>query len=277
MEIVLSNITTGTFKNLNMCLFGSKITSVIGPTGSGKSLLAETISTLRKPLAGKFIIDNQVIDLNQDDVDYNQLRFNIGIVMQNCENQFFQGSVRDHIAFQLKLYNYKNSKKRVADSLKLVGLSEEYLDRKINTLSDSERFEIMLASILSINPKVIILDDPTCFLDEKHKDNLIKLIKLMKIKYNKTIIIFSNDSDFILRVTDYIYLINNGKVLLHGDKYEVFLDPKTKKSNVTIPKIIEFQKKFQAKSKVSMAYRDNVNDLIKDLYYYIEKKNRGKQ
>ena len=98
----------------------------------------------------------------------------------------------------------------------------------------------------------------------------------MKIKYNKTIIIFSNDSDFILQVTDYMYLINNGKVLLHGDKYEVFLDSKTKKNNVTIPKIIEFQKKFQAKSKISMAYRDNVNDLIKDLYYYIEKKNRGK-
>ena len=276
MEITLNNVTVGPFKNLNMCLFDNKITTIIGPNGSGKSTLAEVISTLRKPNEGKFIIDKQVIDLKRDDINYNQLRFNIGIVMQNCENQFFQDNVRDHIAFQLKIYNYKNSKKRIVDSLKLVGLSEEYLDRKIKTLSDSERFEIMLASILSINPKVIILDDPTCFLDEKHKENLIKLLKLMKIKYNKTIIIFSNDSDFILRVTDYMYLINNGKILLHGDKYEVFFDSKTKKNNVTIPKIIEFQKKFQAKSKISMAYRDNVNDLIKDLYYYIEKKNRGK-
>lgn len=276
MEITLNNVTVGPFKNLNICFFDNKITTIIGPNGSGKSILAEVISTFRKPNEGKFIIDKQVIDLKRDYINYNQLRFNIGIVMQNCENQFFQDNVRDHIAFQLKIYNYKNSKKRIVDSLKLVGLSEEYLDRKIKTLSDSERFEVVLASILSINPKVIILDDPTCFLDEKHKENLIKLLKLMKIKYNKTIIIFSNDSDFILRVTDYMYLINNGKVLLHGDKYEVFLDPKTKKSNVTIPKIIEFQKKFQAKSKISMAYRDNVNDLIKDLYYYIEKKNRGK-
>lgn len=276
MEITLNNVTVGPFKNLNLSLFDNKVTTIIGPNGSGKSTLAEVISTLRKPNEGKFIIDKQVIDLKRDDINYNQLRFNIGIVMQNCENQFFQDNVRDHIAFQLKIYNYKNSKKRIVDSLKLVGLSEEYLDRKIKTLSDSERFEVMLASILSINPKVIILDDPTCFLDEKHKENLIKLLKLMKIKYHKTIIIFSNDPDFILRVTDYMYLINNGKVLLHGDKYEVFLDPKTKKSNVTIPKIIEFQKKFQAKSKISMAYRDNVNDLIKDLYYYIEKKNRGK-
>lgn len=276
MEITLNNVTVGPFKNLNICFFDNKITTIIGPTGSGKSILAEVISTFRKPNEGKFIIDKQVIDLKRDYINYNQLRFNIGIVMQNCENQFFQDNVRDHIAFQLKIYNYKNSKKRIVDSLKLVGLSEEYLDRKIKTLSDSERFEVVLASILSINPKVIILDDPTCFLDEKHKENLIKLLKLMKIKYNKTIIIFSNDSDFILRVTDYMYLINNGKVLLHGDKYEVFLDSKTKKSNVTIPKIIEFQKKFQAKSKISMAYRDNVNDLIKDLYYYIEKKNRGK-
>ena len=277
MEIVLSDISVGNFKKLNMCIFDAKVTAIIGDNASGKSIIGEVLSTLRKPDNGKFIIDKNVLDLKRQDVDYNRLRFDIGYVVQNTDITFFERTVEEHMVYQLSIYNYKKSKKRIIDSLKMVGLDSSFINRKIKTLSDSERFMVALATTLSINPKVLVLDDPTCFLDESKKDNLYKLIKLMKLKYNKTIVILSNDTDFILRVTDYIYVINNNKILIHGNKYDVLTSSKLKNTNINIPDIIKFQKMFENKTKIKLEYRDNVNDLIKDIYYYVEKKSGGKK
>ena len=277
MEIVLSDISVGNFKKLNMCIFDAKVTTIIGDNASGKSIIGEVLSTLRKPNNGKFIIDKNVLDLKRQDVDYNRLRFDVGYVVQNTDITFFERTVEGHMVYQLSIYNYKKTKKRIMDSLKMVGLDSSFINRKIKTLSDSERFMVALATTLSINPKVLVLDDPTCFLDESKKDNLYKLIKLMKIKYNKTIVILSNDTDFILRVADYIYVINNNKILVHGNKYDVLTSSKLKNTNINIPDIIKFQKMFENKTKIKLEYRDNVNDLIKDIYYYVEKKSGGKK
>lgn len=277
MEIVLSDISVGNFKKLNMCIFDAKVTAIIGDNASGKSIIGEVLSTLRKPDNGKFIIDKNVLDLKRQDVDYNRLRFDIGYVVQNTDITFFERTVEEHMVYQLSIYNYKKSKKRIIDSLKMVGLDSSFINRKIKTLSDSERFMVALATTLSINPKVLVLDDPTCFLDESKKDNLYKLIKFMKLKYNKTIVILSNDTEFILRVADYIYVINNNKILIHGNKYDVLTSNKLDSTNISIPDIIKFQKIFVNKTKIKLEYRDNVNDLIKDIYYYVEKKSGGKK
>lgn len=249
MEIVLSNIDACNFKRLNLCIFDSKVTAIIGDNASGKSIIGEVIATIRKPRSGKLIINKNVLDLNIQDVNYNQLRFDIGMVIQNTDISFFERTVEEHMAYQLTIYNYKISKKRIVDSLKMVGLNSKYVERKINTLSDSERFKVALATTLSINPKVIILDDPTCFLDEVNKDELFKLIKMMRLKYNKTILILSNDTDFILRVADYIYVIKDNKVLMHGNKYDVLTSSKLKNTNINIPDIIKFQMLFEKKLK----------------------------
>ena len=277
MEIVLSNIDVYNFNKLNLCIFDSMVTAIIGDNASGKSIIGEVIATVRKPKSGKLIIDKNVLDLNTQDVNYNQLRFDIGMVIQNTDVSFFERTVEEHMAYQLTIYNYKKNKKRIIDSLKMVGLNSDFASRKIKTLSDSERFKVALATTLSINPKVIILDDPTCFLDEVNKDELFKLIKMMKLKYNKTIVILSNDTDFILRVADYIYVINDNKILIHGNKYDVLTSNKLDSTNISIPDIIKFQKMFENKTKIKLEYRDNVNDLIKDIYYYVEKKSGGKK
>ena len=99
----------------------------------------------------------------------------------------------------------------------------------------------------------------------------------MKIKYNKTIVITSEDTDFALKLADYIYVIDKGKIIVHGDKYDVFNNKVLNDIDIHIPEIIEFQNKFSKKTKLSINYRDNVNDLIKDVYFNIEKRNRGKK
>ena len=267
----------GPFKQLNLRVFDNKINVIVGTNESGKSILAELIATMRKPKRGFYFIDGNKIDLNSDYVNFNQLRFDIGIVMQNLRTQFFEETVEEHILYQLKIYNYKKNNKRVLDSLRMVGLNEAFLDRKVKTLSDTEIFKVMLATVLSINPDVIVLDDPSCFIDKNETDKLIKLLKIMKIKYNKTIVITTMDTNFIVKFADYIYIVDKGKIISEGDKYEVFNSEKLKNVDIQIPKIIEFQKKFSKKINQPMNQRDNVNDLIKDIYFQIEKKNRGKK
>ena len=277
MEIILNNMEIGPFKQLNLRIFDNKINVIVGTNESGKSILAELIATMRKPKRGFYFIDGNKIDLNSDYVNFNQLRFDIGIVMQNLRTQFFEETVEEHILYQLKIYNYKKNNKRVLDSLRMVGLNEAFLDRKVKTLSDTEIFKVMLATVLSINPDVIVLDDPSCFIDKNETDKLIKLLKIMKIKYNKTIVITTMDTNFIVKFADYIYIVDKGKIISEGDKYEVFNSEKLKNVDIQIPKIIEFQKKFSKKINQPMNQRDNVNDLIKDIYFQIEKKNRGKK
>ena len=93
MEIVLSDISVGNFRKLNMCIFDAKVTTIIGDNASGKSIIGEVLSTLRKPNNGKFIIDKNVLDLKKQDVDYNRLRFDIGYVVQNTDITFFERNV----------------------------------------------------------------------------------------------------------------------------------------------------------------------------------------
>ena len=96
MEIVLSNIDVYNFNKLNLCIFDSMVTAIIGDNASGKSIIGEVIATVRKPKSGKLIIDKNVLDLNMQDVNYNQLRFDIGMVIQNTDVSFFERTVEEH-------------------------------------------------------------------------------------------------------------------------------------------------------------------------------------
>ena len=92
----------------------------------------------------------------------------------------------------------------------------------------------------------------------------------MKLRYGKTIIIFSKDTDFVHQISDYVYLFNNGKILLEGDKYEVLTNTKIlKQNNLNKPKLIEFVDLVENKKNVKIGYRDDINDLMKDVYRYV--------
>ena len=192
----------------------------------------------------------------------------VKLVVQPVINDILYETVKQELFYAFEQSKHKNTNK-IIDSLKLVGLDTTYLNKKINTLSSSEQYLIKLASVLLINPKIIILDSPNAYLDYKKYLNLLKIIRTIKRRYNKTIIIFSNDSDFIHSIADYIFVINEKGVIKEGNKYEIFANEKLlKKCQINVPKIIYFENKvFNIKGK-KMVYKDNINDLIKEIYSY---------
>ncbi len=270
-----SQIETKALDKVSINFPEGKITSIIGRSGSGKTTIAELINALLFPSEGtieygSFLLSSKGIQNNHE---INNLRVNIGLIFQFPEEQFFNMTVKDEISFGMKYFKYKTKDidNRVKNSLKLVGLSEEYENRNPFTLSSGEKRKVAIASILAFNPKVIILDEPTIGLDALGKKNLIQLIRKLKMRLNKTIIIISHDIDLVHAVSDNVILLDKGKVITEGDKYTVFKNEELfKEYGMHIPKMIEFSNLVFRKKGIKIGYRDEINDLIKDIYRYVK-------
>lgn len=253
--------------NLNLNFKEGKVNGIIGPSGSGKTTILELIDGLIKPTFGKIEISKYI--LNNKTKDYKELRSNIGFLFQFPEQQFFNETVKQEIELSSKIYNYRMDEidKRAKDSLKMVGLEEEYLTKDPLSLSHTEARKVALASILIYNPKILLLDEPTIGLDNKSKNEFIKLIRLLKNRYKKTIIIVTHDMDMLHKIVDNVILLNDGKIVMQGNKYDVFRETKElKKYGILPPKVMMFSSKVLNKKNIKLGYRDEINDLIKDIF-----------
>lgn len=248
-------------KNINIKLKTGKINAIVGKSGSGKTTLLELITGILKPTTGKVLIDEKEIDnLNN--------AFDIGYVSQD-NNQFLQKTVKEELEMLLKLYNYKlkEKKKRINDSLIMVGLNEKYLNLNINNLSSGEKKKLALASALILNPSILIIDEPVIGLDRKTKEELKKIFRILKTRYNKTIIFVSNNLDFVLEVADYVYLLYDKEIVLEGKKIDVLSKTDIlKKYGIIGPNITSFENLVLTKKQIKIGYRYEINDLIKDIY-----------
>ena len=248
-------------KNINIKLKAGKINAIVGKSGSGKTTLLELITGILKPTTGKVLIDEKEIDnLNN--------AFDIGYVSQD-NNQFLQKTVKEELEMLLKLYNYKlkEKKKRINASLIMVGLNEKYLNLNINNLSSGEKKKLALASALILNPSILIIDEPVIGLDRKTKEELKKIFRILKTRYNKTIIFVSNNLDFVLEVADYVYVLYDKEIVLEGKKIDVLSKTDIlKKCGIIGPNITSFENLVLTKKQIKIGYRYEINDLIKDIY-----------
>ena len=248
-------------KNINIKLKAGKINAIVGKSGSGKTTLLELITGILKPTTGKVLIDEKEIDnLNN--------AFDIGYVSQD-NNQFLQKTVKEELEMLLKLYNYKlkEKKKRINDSLIMVGLNEKYLNLNINNLSSGEKKKLALASALILNHSILIIDEPVIGLDRKTKEELKKIFRILKTRYNKTIIFVSNNLDFVLEVADYVYVLYDKEIVLEGKKIDVLSKTDIlKKYGIIGPNITSFENLVLTKKQIKIGYRYEINDLIKDIY-----------
>lgn len=258
-------------QNINITIPENKISAIIGRSGSGKTTLIQLMNGLLKPTSGKIkILD---FTLEQKSQNLKSLHKQVGFLFQFPEEQFFHETVEQEIGFAVDSFQYRidEKEKRIKESLLLVGLNESYLKRDPLTLSNGEKRKVALASILIYNPKIIILDEPTIGLDEESKKSFLKLFRMLKKRYHKTIIIVSHDVEFLHKFVDYIFVLNNGKIVLKGDKYEVFKQEiRLKRYGISVPQIIRFSNLVLEKKKIKIGYRDEINDLIKDIYRYAE-------
>jgi len=279
MEVIFDNVSyayqAGTplehevLKELNVKIEKGKITGIIGPTGSGKTTFIGHINALLLPVKGKVVVGDFVLENKLKRYNLNLLRFDVSLVFQFPEEQFFQPTVKQELEFGMQFFNYKLDKtdERISQALQMVGLDDSFLNRNPFELSNGEKRRVAIASILVFNPKIIILDEPTVGLDNNGKKLLIHLIRKLKYMYNKTVIIVSHDVDMLYKFVDNIIILKEGRILCSGKKYEVFENIKLlKNNNINMPKIVEFNNKVYSKMGFNLGKYSEINDLIKMIY-----------
>lgn len=197
---------------------------IIGKTGSGKSTVLQHLNGLLRPQAGSVRVGN--FDLTDEKLPLRDVIRYAGLVMQNPENQFFEFYVGDEIAFGPKNTGYEGKlSDRVARAMELVGLDfSAFKDRPLHTLSGGQKRKVALASILALDPAVLILDEPTAGLDPRSRREI--LTSLLKLQQSgKTVIISSHNLSDILTLTTQMIILERGRVVEHGETGEILANP----------------------------------------------------
>ncbi|MBR6821146.1 MAG: ATP-binding cassette domain-containing protein [Bacilli bacterium] len=242
--------------------------SIVGFLNDDLSIIGKLIMAIKRPTKGELRIDDMIIKRTSHVTNVNELRKKVGFVYTSSD-EFIGKTVKEEIKQTMKNFGYKasNVTKHVVDSLKIVGISEDYLDRDPNTLSYTEKKKLKLASAMSYNPSVLVLEDFDKGLLFKEREYFRKLFLKLKNKFNKTIILITKDLTAMFDIVDKMHVINKGKLVISGGK-EIFYDNKLYKY-VEMPKIVEFTKYAQECGHNILEYTD-IKELIKELYRNVQ-------
>lgn len=207
-----------TLKDVSFNIPKGQWTSIVGHNGSGKSTIAKLMIGIEKVKSGEIFYNNQAIT----DDNFEKLRKDIGIVFQNPDNQFVGSIVKYDVAFGLENHAvpYDEMHRRVSEALKQVDMLER-ADYEPNALSGGQKQRVAIASVLALNPSVIILDEATSMLDPDARQNLLDLVRKVKSEHNITIISITHDLSEAMEA-DHVIVMNKGTVYKEGTATEIF-------------------------------------------------------
>ena len=228
-------------KAINLNIEEGKITAIIGKTGSGKSTLVEHLNALLVPSSGSLEIEDTIILPGKKNKGLKALRKKVGLVFQFSEYQLFEETILKDVAFGPKNYGASEqeaiSKAKLA--LKMVGIDESYYETSPFDLSGGQKRRIAIAGILALEPKIIVLDEPTAGLDPKGSQEMIDLFVKLNKKAGITVILVTHDNEIVYNYADNTVLMADGEVKYSGNTIELFNDKeKVKEFNILEPKIL---------------------------------------
>lgn len=255
-------------KEIDLQFSPGKIIGIMGNTGSGKTTLLELMSGSLFPTSGMITVGENTITKQGITGDLDKFYSSIGFLPQFPDNSFMYETVSKEISYALEKCNYSPSKrkKHILQALAMVGLDSSYLSRYPFSLSSGETRKVLLATILACNPKILLLDEPIIGMDRNDKKNLVTLLLTIKVRYQKTVVIASNDIDFLNKIADEIIVLKEGRVLLSGNKTDIFKKKDIfKKEDLPLPMITQFENYVLEKKNVRLGHRTEINDLVKDI------------
>lgn len=242
MEIIsLDNVNfsypngTNALMDINFHIGQGERIAVMGTNGAGKSTLFQLFNGLLAPTSG----DIKIKGLPVKKSNYKAVRRIVGMVFQDPDDQLFSATVRQEISYGLINLGVPNDsiEDAVSKVLQLVGL-EGYENRNPCYLSGGEKKRVALASVLVMNPEILVLDEPTASLDPRGVSQLLALLNEINRELNITLIFSTHDVDVVPLLADRIYLMNSGKIILSGTTVEVFSQIDIiRQNNLRLPRV----------------------------------------
>lgn len=208
--------------NINIDIEEGELVGIIGHTGSGKSTLIQHFNGLLKPTSGKVFIKDE--ELFADKARLRDLRFKVGLVFQYPEYQLFEETVYRDIAFGPKNMGLNDDEvdKRVRETARLVGLKPETLNKSPFELSGGQKRRVAIAGVMAMEPKALILDEPTAGLDPKGRDRILGLIKEYHREKNSTVMLVSHSMEDVAKTVSKILVMNDSRVFMYDTPEKVF-------------------------------------------------------
>ncbi len=228
-------------KDINLNIEEGKITAIIGKTGSGKSTLVEHLNALLVPSSGSLEIEDTIILPGKKNKGLKALRKKVGLVFQFSEYQLFEETILKDVAFGPKNYGASEQEAiaKAKLALKMVGIDESYYETSPFDLSGGQKRRIAIAGILALEPKIIVLDEPTAGLDPKGSQEMIDLFVKLNKMAGITVILVTHDNEIVYNYADNTVLMADGEVKYSGNTLELFNDKeKVKEFNILEPKIL---------------------------------------
>ena len=207
-------------QDVNLSIEEGEMVGVIGHTGSGKSTLIQHLNGLLKPTSGKIYIDGE--DMWADKAKLREIRFKVGLVFQYPEYQLFEETVYRDIAFGPKNMGLSEEEvdKRVRQAAAFVNVTEEMMNKSPFELSGGQKRRV--AGVLAMNPKVLILDEPTAGLDPKGRDRILGQIQEYQQDQKNTVLIVSHSMEDVAKFAKKVLVMNQSKVFMYDDTEKVF-------------------------------------------------------
>ena len=206
-------------ENLSLNIDKGEIISILGPNGAGKSTLAKLMCGFLRPKSGKIFIDGK----DYKDFSIKEIADKVGFILQNPNAMISKTMIFDEVAFGLRVRGVDEEiiKGKVHETLEICGLYP-FRNWPISALSYGQRRRVTIASILVLNPEVIILDEPTAGQDFHHYTKMMEFIRKINKKYGLTILMISHDMHLIEEYTDRAIVIGDRKILADTSPAELF-------------------------------------------------------
>lgn len=246
MELIVNHVSytygektaleTTALNDVSFTVRDGEFIGIIGHTGCGKSTLLQHLNGLIKPTSGGIYLDGE--DVNDKDYDRKKLRSTVGLVFQYPEHQLFEVDAYTDVCFGPKNLglNEKEAGLLAYSSLKAVGLKNESFYVSPFDLSGGEKRRVAIAGVLAMEPKLLILDEPTAGLDPKGREEILTLIKDIQKEKNIAVILVSHSMEDVAEYADRIIVMDKGSILFDDIPTNVFKNrDKLESIGLTVP------------------------------------------
>ena len=247
---------------------------IVGPSGSGKSTLVRTINALIPNFYGGRISGSvNVQDMNVFNTPTRIMAGKVGMIFQNPENQLFMSDVESEIAFGMENLNFpkKIMKKRMEEILNSFGIAH-LREKSIASLSGGEKQKVAIASVIAMNPEILILDEPTAELDPRSAEEILNIVQKLNNELGVTILLIEHRVDRVIQYADRIIVIDNGKIIADTTPKICFYNGiDLENLGVTVPPVIKVFNEIRKKHPEITARPLTVGECRTHLQEFMEK------